>query len=92
MGDTLKKYHHIQNVRFESDALLCEIDGVELSFRLSEISKKLMQASQFEREKFEISPSGYGIHWQFIDEDLSIDGLLGIRHEPTAKKENEISV
>ena len=56
MSDTLKKYHHIQNVRFESDALLCEIDGIERSFHLSEISKKLMQASQMEREKFEIYP------------------------------------
>ena len=27
-------------------------------------------------------PSGYGIHWPLIDEDLSIDGLLGIVHTP----------
>jgi hypothetical protein len=25
-----------------------------------------------------MSPAGYGIHWPMIDEDISIDGLLGI--------------
>jgi hypothetical protein len=25
---------------------------------------------------FEISPSGYGIHWPDLDEDLSIDGMI----------------
>jgi len=30
----------------------------------------------------EISPSGYGIHWPLLDEDLSVDGLLGIIHAP----------
>jgi len=24
--------------------------------------------------------TGYGIHWPDIDEDLSIDGLIGIKH------------
>ena len=27
--------------------------------------------------KFEISTFGYGIHWPLLDEDMSIDGLLG---------------
>ncbi|MBF0567096.1 MAG: DUF2442 domain-containing protein, partial [Nitrospirae bacterium] len=31
---------------------------------------------------FEISPSCYGIHWPLLDEDISIDGLLGIVHAP----------
>jgi hypothetical protein len=26
--------------------------------------------------KFEVSPSGYGIHWPELDEDLSIDGMI----------------
>jgi hypothetical protein len=34
------------------------------------------------RENFEISPSGYGIHWPDVDEDLSIDGLIGVTHAP----------
>ena len=35
---------------------------------------------------FEISPSGYGIHWPLLDEDLSIDGLLGVVHRPKKEK------
>jgi hypothetical protein len=27
-----------------------------------------------------MSPSGYGIHWPLVDEDLSIDGLIGAIH------------
>ncbi len=26
------------------------------------------------------SPSGYGICWPDLDEDISIDGLLGVKH------------
>jgi Protein of unknown function (DUF2442) len=58
------------------------IDGQEKRFHLSDISLTLQQASEQERNIFEISPSGYGIHWPLLDEDLSIDGLLGVVHEP----------
>ncbi|NOZ61085.1 MAG: DUF2442 domain-containing protein [Calditrichaeota bacterium] len=34
-----------------------------------------------------MSPSGYGLHWFLLDEDLSIDELLGIKHAPSQKKE-----
>jgi len=46
----------------------------------------LEKASDEERDNFEISPSGYGIHWPLLDEDISIDGLLGIVHAPKWKK------
>jgi hypothetical protein len=35
-----------------------------------------------DRTNFEISSSGYGIHWPLLDEDISVDGLLGIVHAP----------
>ncbi len=28
-------------------------------------------------QKFEISPSGYGIHWPDLDEDISVKAFLG---------------
>ena len=28
------------------------------------------------KKNFEVSPSGYGIHWPELDEDLSIDGMI----------------
>jgi Protein of unknown function (DUF2442) len=36
----------------------------------------LRNASRSERENFEISPAGIGIHWPDIDEDLSVAGLM----------------
>lgn len=60
--------------------MVIDIDGEKKIFDLNTISKLLADASEKERSNFEISPSGYGIHWPLLDEDLSIDGLLGISH------------
>ncbi|HHE46868.1 MAG TPA: DUF2442 domain-containing protein [Bacteroidetes bacterium] len=40
-------------------------------------SPKLARATHEERSQLELSPSGYGIHWRLLDEDLSVDGLVG---------------
>jgi hypothetical protein len=83
----MKKLHKIQQVKFEDDRLVLTVDGKKKIFRLSKISEKLAHASERKRTQFELSPSGYGIHWPLLDEDLSIDGLLGIRHNsPLIKK------
>jgi hypothetical protein len=78
----MKLYHNIKNVRFTVNHLILDIDGQEQAFDLKTISQALLHASEIERTTFEISPSGYGIHWPLIDEDISIDGLLGITHSP----------
>jgi hypothetical protein len=78
----MKKYHQVTGLHFEGDVMILTINGHEKRFQVSKISPILQRASQQERHTFEISPSGYGIHWPLLDEDLSIDGLLGIVHEP----------
>jgi hypothetical protein len=78
----MKKYHQVSGLRFEGNVMILTIDGQEKRFQVSDISPALQQASEQERNIFEISPSGYGIHWPLLDEDLSIDGLLGVVHEP----------
>jgi len=82
----MKKSHDISNIRFEENFLLLKIDGKENRFELKQISPVLERASERERNMFEISPSGYGIHWPLLDEDISIDGLLGIVHTPEWKR------
>jgi hypothetical protein len=62
--------------------MILTIDGLEKRFQLGDISPALQHASEQERNLFEISPSGYGIYWPLLDDDLSIDGLLGIVHTP----------
>ena len=78
----MNRYHQVSGPRFEGDEMILTIDGQERRFRLSEISSVLRNASEEERNTYETSPSGYGIHWPLLDEDLSIDGLLGIEHAP----------
>jgi len=73
-------FHDIKNLHFSGEYILLTIDGQEKKFRIKEISPSLERASQHERDVYEISPSGYGIHWPLIDEDISIDGLLGVVH------------
>ena len=79
----MNKQHEITGLTFCNDELVLVVDGLTHSFRLADVSKKLLQASTAERERFEISPAGYGIHWPLLDEDLSINGLLGISQTPT---------
>lgn len=68
--------HQVDAIHFDDDKLMLKIDGKAYSFDLSKISEKLLAASDWERNLYTISPSGYGIHWTVIDEDLSVDGLL----------------
>ena len=82
----MKKHHNIENIRFENDLLVLNIDGEEKRFKLNDVSSALEKASSKERNTFEIAPSGYGIHWPLLDEDISIDGLLGIVHSPSQKR------
>lgn len=81
----MKKHHQVTELHFEGDFMILSIDGQKKRFKVSEISPALHHASEQEKNTFEISPSGYGIHWPLLDEDLSIDGLLGIVHRPKKK-------
>lgn len=68
--------HLIENINFVDDLLQIEVDGKKYEFALKDISLKLLQATTIERNFFKISPSGYGIHWPLVDEDLAVDGLI----------------
>lgn len=78
----MKKYHQVTGIHFEGDFMILEIDGRKKRFKVSDISEALHRADEKAKNTFEISPSGYGIHWPLLDEDLSVDGLLGIVHGP----------
>ena len=72
----MKKYHDVKSIRFEKHHLLMRVDGKDYSIDLRQYSKKLASANEKTKMNFEISPSGYGIHWPDLDEDLSIDGMI----------------
>ncbi len=76
----MARAHDVRDAKVSGSTLTMVVDGRQYRFDLAKASKRLARATQQQRENFELSPSGYGIHWPEIDEDLSIDGLLGIVH------------
>ena len=83
----MNEHHQVTDVWLESENLCITIDGKRRIFSLAKVSSRLATASEEERNIFEISPSGYGIHWPLLDEDIAIDGLLGIVHRPSRKQQ-----
>jgi len=82
----MKPCHDVKNLHFSGEYLILTVDGEEKRIRLNDISSALGRASEKEKSTFEISPSGYGIHWPLIDEDVAVDGLLGIIHSRESKR------
>jgi hypothetical protein len=89
-----KPFHLVQSLRFIGELMELTVDGRTYAFDVQAISNRLAKASAQERNTYEVSPSGYGIHWPLIDEDLAIDGLLqsagaapahSALHEPPAE-------
>ena len=84
----MKKHHQVQNVRIEKGILSLVVNGTNIQRELKDVSPLLAAAKEEEQKIFEISPSGYGIHWPLIDEDISIDGLLDIVHKPRTNRKS----
>ena len=84
----MKPCHEITHLHFSGEYMILAIDKHEKRFRIREISPALEKASEAERNTYEISPSGYGIHWPLIDEDLSVDALTGIVHTRDTKRKS----
>jgi hypothetical protein len=72
----MSKQHEVESVDFDGDWMILAVDGQVYRLPLSQVSDRLAQANEAERQLYRIAPSGYGIHWLTLDEDLSIDGLL----------------
>ena len=68
---------HKTNIDSSNEAyLLLTVDGQKYSVRWADCSDALFSASALQREIVEVSPSGYGLHWPLLDEDLAVDPLL----------------
>lgn len=66
----------IEQVRLFSSWLFVKANGMEHKFNVRDLSPRLAMASDEDLNDFEVTPSGYGIHWRRIDEDISITALL----------------
>ncbi len=66
----------VSTVSFDADRIIVDLmDGRTIAVPLA-YYPRLFQATQGQRDHWEISGAGYGIHWPDIDEDLSTEGLL----------------
>jgi len=74
----MNKIHRVEDVTFTRTCMLLTVDGKRYSCALEDVSDALARANELEREKYEVSPSGYGIHWPLVDEDLTVDGLIRV--------------
>ena len=65
-----------RQVRFDADELWVDLaDGRRLGVPLAYFPR-LLRATPSQRQKFVISGGGTGIHWDELDEDISVAALL----------------
>ena len=79
------KIHDVQLIDFEGNKMLLTVDGQVYRVDLLSISPRLANAKHAARCTYSISPSGYGVHWPDIDEDLTINGLIAAAHSAQPK-------
>ncbi|MEO5328961.1 MAG: DUF2442 domain-containing protein [Magnetococcus sp. THC-1_WYH] len=72
----LRADERVKNVQVKNDAIDVDLmDGRTISAPLAWFPR-LANATQKQREQWEMCGGGYGIHWDEIDEDISTEGLL----------------
>jgi hypothetical protein len=63
-------------VWFDSDNLwILLADGRQLSIPLTYFPR-LLSAGEKQRDSYIVSGGGTGLHWEDLDEDISVEGLL----------------
>lgn len=73
-------------VRFDSDAMWVDLtDGRTLGVPLAWFPR-LLNATPAQRERVELSRTG--LHWEELDEDISIAGLIAGRGDVTQQPEH----
>lgn len=74
--NTLGSEFRASKVWFDDDNLWVALkDGRQISTPLA-FFPRLLKATLTQRNQFEISGGGTGIHWDELDEDISVPGLL----------------
>ncbi len=66
----------VEQVTVTLDALTVDLsDGRSLTVPLAWYPR-LMNVTESERQNWRLIGKGYGIHWEELDEDISVEGLL----------------
>ena len=71
-----REVSYAQDVTVTSDTLNVDLsDGRTISVPLAWFPR-LLHSTQEERNNWQLIGKGLGIHWEAIDEDISVEGLL----------------
>jgi len=77
-------------VSFDADNMWVELtDGRQLGVPLAYFPR-LAKASSAQRKKYLISGGGIGLHWDALDEDISVPALLAGRVDRTTRNGSKI--
>jgi hypothetical protein len=83
-GSEVRPGERVKDVRVNKVTLTVDlVDGRTISVPLAWYPR-LLDATPEQRQNWQVSGGGYGIHWPDIDEDLSTEGLL--RGAPSARE------
>ena len=75
---------------FDADTMWVELtDGRQLGVPLAYFPRPLRATSE-ERQHYELSGGGTGLHWDHLDEDISVEGLLLGVGDRTARREPSV--
>ncbi len=70
------RQHNAHKIEAQGLFLIITSGDFQLQVPFEKLSEPLKNASELERQIFSVSPSGYGIHWPLIDEDLAIEQII----------------
>jgi hypothetical protein len=76
-----------KSLRFDDQTMWVElVDDRVLGVPLAWFPR-LLHATPAQRQDYRISPSGQGLHWEALDEDISVPGLLAGRGDATVRRQ-----
>ena len=82
---TLATEPKAKTVTFDTETMWVHLaDGRELGIPLSYFPR-LLRATVAQRKRYTISGGGIGLHWDELDEDISVQGLMLGRRDQTRK-------
>lgn len=77
-------------LRFEDDTMWVDLtDGRTLGIPLAWFPV-LLEATPEQRLQYRIGASGNGLHWEELDEDISVEGLLAGRGDMTNRRRRKV--
>lgn len=72
----MNKFHHVVIDQTTQEYLHLTVDNQAYRIAWEKCSNRLRTGTVEERSFIDIAPSGYGLHWPLLDEDLAINPLL----------------